>query len=141
MNYFLPRLNEQFGVTDHFLAVNSVHGVSGTDVRIHHPVVDGAVLLLRRHLVPGRAMFSFDPLPLLHYLLCHGVDGGKVLKLLLFHTVAVEARHGRGGHLWLQSPAVVIVGWEEEAAGGASSVGNTALLWLNIEWLKTLLFY
>lgn len=36
--------------------------------------------------------------------------------------------------------AVVVVGWNEEAAGavgGASSVGNTALLWLCKEWLET----
>lgn len=109
VDHFLPRLNEQFGVTDHFLAVNFMHSVSGTDVRIHHPVVDGAVLLLRRHLVPGRAVLGPDPLPLLHDLLRHGVDGGEVIKLLLFHTVAVEARHGRGGHLWFPTTGLLLL--------------------------------
>ncbi len=99
MNYLLTRLNEQFRVTEHFFTVNSVHSVSGSDMGIHHPVVDGAVLLLRRHLLPRRAVLGFDFLPLLHDFLRHGVDGGEVFELLFLHPVGVEPRHGRGGHL------------------------------------------
>lgn len=99
MNYFLARLNEQFGVTDHFFPLHSVHSISRSDVGIHHPVVDGVVLLLRRHFVPGRAVSGFDSLPLLHYFLCHGVDGGEVLQFLLLHPVGVEPCHCRRGHL------------------------------------------
>ena len=99
MNNLLSRLNEQFRVTDHFIAFNSVHSVSGSDVGVHHPVVDGAVLLFGRHFLPGRAVLGFDFLPLLHYLLRHGVDGGEVFELLFLHPVSVEPRHGRGGHL------------------------------------------
>lgn len=99
MNYLLARLNEQFGVTDHFFSLDSVHSVSGSDVRVYHPVIDGVILLLRRHFLPRRAVFSFDFLPFLHYFLSHGVDGGEVFKLLLLHRVQVKPRYRRDGHL------------------------------------------
>jgi len=99
MNDLLARLDEQLRVADDLFAVHSVHGVSGSDVWIHHAAVNGAVLLLRRHRLPGRAVLVLDVLPLLHYLPRHGVDGGEVFELLFLHPVGVEPHHGRGGHL------------------------------------------
>lgn len=108
MNYFLARLNEQFRVADHFLPVNFVHSVSGSDMWIHHPVVDGVVLLLRRHLIPRRAVPGFDSLPLMHYLLRHRIEGREIFKLHFLHPLSADPRHGCGGHLRLL-PAVLVV--------------------------------
>ncbi|CAG5928454.1 unnamed protein product [Menidia menidia] len=108
VDYLLTRLDEQFRVADHLVPVHPVHGVSGSDVGVHHPVVDGRVLFLGRHFLPRRAVLGLDFLPLLHDLFGHGVDGGEVLELLILHSVGVEPRHGSGGHLSLV-PAVVVV--------------------------------
>lgn len=43
-------------------------------------------------------MLGFDSLPLLHYFLRHGIDGGEVFELLFLHPVGVGPRHGCGGH-------------------------------------------
>lgn len=98
MDCLLTRLEEQFGVTDHLLSVHFMHSISGSDMRVHQAVINGVVLLLRGHFLPGRAVVGFDFLPLLHDLLGHRVDGGKVLERLLLHPMGVVPRHGSGGH-------------------------------------------
>lgn len=119
MNYFLARLDEQFRVADHFFPVNSVHSVSGSNMRIHHPVVDGVVLLLRRHFIPRRAVPGFDSLPLLHYLLRHRTEGREIFKLHLLHPLSADPRHGCcGGHLRLL-PAVLVVVVERRKCVGS----------------------
>lgn len=117
MDNLLTGLEKQFRVTDHLLSVHFMHSVSGSDMRVHHAVIYGGVLLLRGHFLPGRAVLGFYFLPLLHYLVCHGVYGGKVLEFLLLHPVGVEARHSSGGHLWLL-PAVVLWGNRKLVQGG-----------------------
>lgn len=85
---FLSRFDLQFGVTDYIFPVNSVHSISGSDMRIHDSAVDGVFLLLRRHFIPGRTVSGFDSLALLHYFPRHRVYGGEVFEFDLLHPLS-----------------------------------------------------